>query len=160
MSSPEISAVPEIYAVCGVVEHGDQRGRMIGFPTANLPIEQQAHLDGVWAGWIDTRSRLLPAAISVGNRSTFYGEDGFRLLEAHVLDFDEDLYGQTVTVWMCARLRDQRTFASVEALVEQLGEDVRGARAWAAEGRQPMPIAPRVAWPLPFGRALAIAVGG
>lgn len=119
------------FVVKGVVEHGDERGRTIGFPTANLAVRQDARLDGVWAGWIEVGGRRLPTAVSVGNRPTFYGPNGFRLLEAHVLDFDEDIYGQTVTVWLCELLRDQCAFASLQALIDQLGDDVSRARTWA-----------------------------
>ncbi|MCU1394795.1 MAG: riboflavin kinase/FAD synthetase [Ilumatobacteraceae bacterium] len=122
------------FTVQGRVEAGDQRGRLLGFPTANLSIEPQAHYEGVWAGWLTWAGVRHAAAISVGGRPTFYGRDGFRLLEAHVLDFDEDIYGETVTVWMCQRLRTQRKFESLDALVAQLRSDVASTRRWASEG--------------------------
>ncbi len=150
---------PGAFAVRGVVEHGDERGRTIGFPTANLPLEHHAHLDGVWAGWIDIDGQFLAAAISVGNRSTFYGEDGFRLLEAHVLDFVGDLYGKVVTVWMCEHLREQCAFSSIDALIEQLRTDVRSTRSWAATARRAGAQVTQLASPLPFGRAVEVAAG-
>jgi len=71
--------------VRGAVERGDQRGRTLGFPTANLSIDGTALEDGVWAGWLDRGAGLHLSAISVGGRPTFYGRAGQRLLEAHVL---------------------------------------------------------------------------
>ncbi|MET0324759.1 MAG: riboflavin kinase [Ilumatobacteraceae bacterium] len=119
--------------ICGVVEAGDQRGRTIGFPTANLPIIDGLVSHGVWAGWLVRQDdTVLPAAISVGRRSTFYGERGHVLLEAHVIDFDGDLYGETVTVHLGAHLREQRTFDGVDSLIGQLRRDVEVAAAWCA----------------------------
>jgi riboflavin kinase/FMN adenylyltransferase len=127
------SATPDqLLVVRGGVEHGDRRGRTLGFPTANVPIAQDELLDGVWAGWVDCRAGRHVAAISVGNRPTFYGRAGFRLLEAHLLDFDGDLYGEVIDVWLAHRLRSQRRFADVGELTAQLAADVAATRAWAA----------------------------
>jgi riboflavin kinase/FMN adenylyltransferase len=124
--------------VRGVVEHGDQRGRLLGFPTANLSIEGVVIPDGVWAGWFERASgERHGAAISIGSRPTFYGRDGARLIEVHVLDLDADLYDEVVTVWLVTRLRAQRRFKSIEALVEQLRADVTASRAWCTAGWQP-----------------------
>jgi riboflavin kinase/FMN adenylyltransferase len=71
-----------------------------------------------------------PAAISLGRRPTFYAESGMLLLEAYVLDFDGDLYGQAARVRFGKRLRAQERFESVEALIEQMGRDVEAVRAW------------------------------
>jgi FAD synthase len=118
-------------AVCGVVEHGDERGRELGFPTANLSLPDRDPRDGVWAGWVaDDDGGLLPSAISIGRRSTFYGTTGVRLLEAHVLDFDGDLYDREMMVVVGAKLRGQRRFAGFEQLLVQLRCDVEDARAW------------------------------
>lgn len=126
------TAEPPALVVRGGVEHGDQRGRTLGFPTANLAITDDALLDGVWAGWVDHRGGRHTAAISVGSRPTFYGRHGFRLLEAHLLDFDDDLYDEVVDVWLVHRLRGQRRFAGVADLTAQLTADVAATRAWAA----------------------------
>ncbi|MET0460694.1 MAG: riboflavin kinase [Ilumatobacteraceae bacterium] len=119
-----------VLVVRGGVERGDQRGRTLGFPTANLPIEHGELLDGVWAGWVDCRGQRHAAAISVGHRPTFYGREGFRLLEAHLLDFDAEIYDEIVDVWLCHRLREQRRFAGVAELTAQLAADVAATRAW------------------------------
>lgn len=120
--------------VRGEVEYGDQRGRQLGFPTANVALGGDDPDDGVWAGWLDrsTGERLL-TAVSVGRRQTFYGRAGKRLLEAHVVDFEGDLYGEVVTVWLGRRLRGQRTFAGLDELVAQLRQDVVATRAWSVD---------------------------
>jgi riboflavin kinase/FMN adenylyltransferase len=119
----------------GVVEHGDQRGRELGFPTANVAVPDRACLpaDGVYAGIFvgdDLVERV--AAISLGRRPTFYEEHGLLLLEAFLLDFDGDLYGQRAAVRFVARIRGQERFDSVEALVERMGVDVAETRRRAA----------------------------
>jgi riboflavin kinase/FMN adenylyltransferase len=120
----------EMFVVRGGVEHGDERGRTLGFPTANLSIAGTTLDDGVWAGWADRGTSRHLAAISVGGRPTFYGREGFRLLEAHILDFNADLYDEVITVWLCHRLRGQRRFPSLESLVQQLHADMAACRNW------------------------------
>lgn len=121
-------------ALQGAVEHGDQRGRELGFPTANLHLDEGTSastlVDGVWAGRCELPDgRSVMAAISIGRRSTFYGQVGTRLLEAHLLDFDEDLYELEVTVHLDHWIRGQTVFASKEELVTALEDDVRRTRA-------------------------------
>ena len=88
----------------GIVEHGDARGRTIGFPTANLAICDPGVEDGVWAAQIRVDSdQWAVAAVSVGRRRTFYTGQGPRLLEAHLLDFNGDLYGRTMRVELTVR---------------------------------------------------------
>ena len=121
------------YAVRGEVVRGDQRGRELGFPTANVPTDGMtaAPGDGVYAGWLrrlDT-GEVLPAAISVGTNPTFDGERE-RRVEAYVLDRDDlELYGVEVEVSFVDRLRGMVAFESVERLVAQMDDDVARARA-------------------------------
>jgi riboflavin kinase/FMN adenylyltransferase len=145
------------YVLRGLVEHGDRRGRTIGFPTVNLAVEELPSLDGVWAGWLDLRHERYPTAISVGVRPTFYGLDGFRLLEAHILGFEGECYDELVTVWMSHRLRDQARFDSVAALVEQLRHDVDATRQWAATADATLRRVERDLVSIPFGRAVPIS---
>jgi riboflavin kinase/FMN adenylyltransferase len=137
--SERLSTPDGLVAVRGPVELGDQRGRTIGFPTANIAIEGTGVEDGVWAGWLDRADATRhAAAVSIGSRSTIYGRHGFRLLEAHVLDFDDDLYDEVVTVFLCQRLRGQKRFPSLDALKEQLQQDVAFSRQWCeGSGWQP-----------------------
>ncbi|PRY10797.1 riboflavin kinase [Kineococcus rhizosphaerae] len=120
----------------GVVEHGDQRGRLLGFPTANIGVPEHGLRDGVWAGTVQLDPEhdgpVHVAAVSVGHRPTYYGKDGDRLLEAHLLDFAGDLYDRRVLVRLHVRLRPQRRFSGSGELVEQMQRDVADTRAWAA----------------------------
>lgn len=121
------------HAVAGTVQRGDGRGRELGFPTANVAVSGRLCLpaDGVYAGSVVTADgEERPAALSLGRRPTFY-EEGVRLLEAYVLDFDGDLYGQTVEVRFNARIRGQEAFGSVEELVARMHDDVEAVRARA-----------------------------
>lgn len=117
----------------GVVEHGDQRGRLLGFPTANLNIPGMEVEDGVWAGTIeidpDSQGPTHLAAISVGRRPTYY-QKGKRLLEANLIDFEGDLYGLKVKAVLHAYLRPQRHFLGTDDLVIQLRSDTACVRAW------------------------------
>lgn len=123
------------HRVDGVVERGDQRGRDLGFPTANLRTDKYAAIpaDGVYAGSVwrldergQTQGRLGTAAISVGTNPTFEGHE--RRVEAYVLDFDGDLYGDGLGIEFIERLRGMVRFDSVEALVEQMHRDVAATR--------------------------------
>lgn len=118
----------------GIVEHGDARGRTIGFPTANLPLSGSGIEDGVWAAQVRIGAdEWAVAAVSIGRRRTFYGGQGPQLLEAHLLDFDGDLYGHTMRVELTAKLRGQQSFSSLHALMEQLHRDVAATRQWATD---------------------------
>ena len=123
------------HEVRGPVEHGDARGRLLGFPTANVSVPENICLpaDGVYAGTFsaaDGVARL--AAISVGRRPTFYAEAGLSLVEAYVLDLDGDLYGQPARVRFSHRLRGQERFDDVDDLVAQMHRDVERVRELGA----------------------------
>lgn len=116
----------------GLVVIGDRRGRELGFPTANveLPAATTLPADGVYAGWLErSDGRRHVAAISVGLRPTYYTDDGPRLVEAYLLDFEADLYGELVRVGFGARVRGQVRFDNSEELVEQMQRDVAAVRA-------------------------------
>lgn len=125
------------FSVRGVVVKGDQRGRELGFPTANVPTTGMAAApaDGVYAGHLtrtDTGERL-PAAISVGTNPTFAGERE-RRVESYVLDRDDlDLYGVEVVVEFHAHLRGMVKFDGIESLIETMNDDVRRARSVLGE---------------------------
>lgn len=115
----------------GVVVHGDQRGRLLGFPTANVEVPNVICLpaDGVYAGWYLTpEGTRRPCAINLGRRPTFYEHADHSLLEAHLIDFDGDLYEQKARVEFTHFLRSERKFEGIEALVAQLNHDVEHAR--------------------------------
>jgi riboflavin kinase/FMN adenylyltransferase len=115
----------------GVVVEGDRRGRELGFPTANVAVPNRCCLpaDGIYAGHFvgaDGIERM--TAISLGRRPTFYESADASLLEAYVLDFDGDLYGQDVRVRFEHHLRGEQKFDSVDALVAQIERDVHATR--------------------------------
>lgn len=126
------------YSVRGTVVQGDQRGRELGYPTANVPTDglTAAPADGVYAGWLtrrDTGERL-PAAISVGTNPTFDGVRA-RRVESYVLDrTDLELYGVEVEVAFVERIRGMEAFASVEELLDQMADDVARTREVLAAG--------------------------
>lgn len=125
----------EFFVVRGQVEKGDQRGRELGFPTANIALRDQDGQvgDGVWAGWAERADgTLIAAAVSVGRRPTYYGADGYRLVEAHLLDFSGNLYGEELTIWLGHHLREQEAYPSSEALIAALDKDIADAAEWAA----------------------------
>jgi riboflavin kinase/FMN adenylyltransferase len=119
------------HEVRGVVERGDRRGGAhLGVPTANLSVPQRICLpaDGVYAGTFLAEDEVeRPAAISVGTRPTFY-EDGDVLLEAHLLDFDGDLYDQRARVRFREWIRGQERFESVDDLIAQMDDDIESTR--------------------------------
>lgn len=119
------------HEVRGVVEKGDERGRELGFPTANVAVAGEILLpaDGVYAGWYQRPDgSLVPAAINLGRRPTFYEHATESLLEAHLLDFSGDLYGEPARVRFVERLRDEVRFEDAEALVAQMHADVAAVR--------------------------------
>jgi riboflavin kinase/FMN adenylyltransferase len=123
------------FALVGSVVHGEQRGRALGYPTANLDFSQPVALppDGIYAArttWggdsvLDPRDRA-DAVISLGTQPTFGGR--VRVLEVHLLDRDEELYGERMRVQFCQWIRGQRRYDSADALIEQMGDDVVRAR--------------------------------
>ena len=115
----------------GPVVKGDQRGRLLGFPTANVEVPNGLCLpaDGVYAGWYERPSGEIHAcAINLGRRPTFYEHADSSLLEAHLLDFDGDLYGEIARVRLAHFLRSERKFDGVEPLITQLTQDVGHTR--------------------------------
>jgi riboflavin kinase/FMN adenylyltransferase len=119
------------HEVRGVVVEGDRRGRELGFPTANVAVPSRCCLpaDGIYAGrFVGADGVDRATAISLGRRPTFYETADSSLLEAYVLDFDGDLYGQAAKVRFVQRLRGEQKFDSVDALVAQIERDVDDAR--------------------------------
>jgi riboflavin kinase/FMN adenylyltransferase len=123
----------QVFRFTGTVVKGDQRGRELGFPTANVPVQvgYAVPADGVYAGWVrrldSEHSPRWPAAISVGTNPTFGGVE--RRVEAYVLDRDDlELYGVEIAVEFYARLRGQVKYRGREALIEQMQADVEHVR--------------------------------
>jgi riboflavin kinase/FMN adenylyltransferase len=116
------------YRLRGRVVVGEQRGRTLGFPTANLHVPGGVMLppDGVYAAWGRTPAGRFGVALNVGVRPTFAGRR--RTIEAHLLDFEGDLYGQWLTLEVMTRLRGEGRFADTAALTRAIANDVRQTR--------------------------------
>ena len=118
------------HEVRGEVVRGDARGRELGFPTANVALADDRALpcNGIYAGWVGLDGQTFAAAISLGTRPTF-GDGSDRRLEAYILDFDDNLYGQELKVRFVQRLRPELRFSDRAALVGQMRSDVAQTRA-------------------------------
>ncbi|MGA8296566.1 MAG: riboflavin kinase [Acidimicrobiales bacterium] len=122
----------DVHLVEGIVVEGDHRGRALGFPTANLePGETAVPEDGIYAGYTTRAdgSRYL-SAISIGVRPTYYGDDAAVIVEAHLIDFDGDLYGERLLVEIEDLMREQVRFETEAELRAQIAADVEAVRAW------------------------------
>jgi riboflavin kinase/FMN adenylyltransferase len=121
-----LGALPTVRSV---VVQGEQRGRTLGYPTANLRPGPEGLIpaDGVYAGWLSVDDEKLPAAISVGNNPTFEGVPA-RQVEAYVLDRDIELYGKTVEVSFVDYIRGMKKFFGVEELISEIEHDVSMVR--------------------------------
>lgn len=143
LAGGDVAAAAEMlgrpYEIRGVVIEGDQRGRTIGFPTANVPVDARTAwpADGVYAGWCrildadaapDSDVRH-PCAINIGRRPTFHQHAEHSLLEAHLIDFSGDLYGKTVAVEFVDFLRSEHRFSGIDELSAQLKKDIEHARS-------------------------------
>jgi riboflavin kinase / FMN adenylyltransferase len=118
------------FGVRGTVAKGDQRGRTIGFPTANIAVEDQHALpaDGVYVCRATVGTRQYGAVTNIGMRPTFDGKR--RTVEAYLLDFVDDIYGETLRLDFLHRLRGEQKFDGIAALVAQITRDVAAAREW------------------------------
>lgn len=118
------------YALRGEVVHGEGRGRKIGFPTANIDVwqEQIIPANGIYASWAYLNGERLMAATNVGVRPTFNGSN--ITVEPYLLEFDRDIYGQTLEITFEKRLRPEARFNSLPDLIAQIGRDVNDARAY------------------------------
>lgn len=116
------------YSMKGEVVRGQRLGSDLGFPTCNLnPHRRRIPLHGVYACEVRLGDRYRQAAVNIGFRPTVT-EDGEALLEAHILDFDEDLYGKTIEIIFRRKIREEVKFDGLEALKRQIGADVRRVR--------------------------------
>ncbi|MBK5071900.1 bifunctional riboflavin kinase/FAD synthetase [Budviciaceae bacterium CWB-B4] len=118
------------YSMCGRVVHGDELGRTIGFPTANLPMKRLvAPIKGVYAVEVNgLADKPLPGVANIGTRPTVSGVR--QQLEVHLLDVDMDLYGRHIDVVIREKLRSEQRFASLDALKQQIENDVVTAREY------------------------------
>jgi riboflavin kinase/FMN adenylyltransferase len=117
------------FAIEGEVMRGDQRGRQLGFPTANVGLDDYVRpAFGVYAVRVRlSDGRVFPGVANIGRRPTVGGED--ERLEVHLFDFDEDLYGQRIETELVARIRPEQKFGSLDALKDRIAKDAEAARA-------------------------------
>ena len=115
------------YHVEGLVVEGEKRGRKLGFPTVNLDTEWEIlPKPGVYATYVRLPDGFYESITNIGIRPTF--EESRLTVETHIFDFSDDLYGKKVRVNFVKRLRDEKRFAGVDELVEQIGHDVAAVR--------------------------------
>ena len=116
------------YSLRGPVVHGDHRGRLIGFPTANVAVTPDRALPafGVYATWAYVGETRYASATNIGNRPTFDGQR--TTVETHLIDFDSDIYDRILRVEFVRRLRSERRFSGVEEIRAQIERDVEEAR--------------------------------
>jgi len=112
------------YTLSGIIIHGDKLGSKLGFPTANIQVEETYKLipaDGVYAVYVTLENVTYQGMLNIGNRPTVEGHE--KRIEVNIFDFDQKIYGKVVTISFVKRIRDEKKFDSLEALSRQLSED-------------------------------------
>lgn len=121
------------YSMMGRVVYGLQIGRTIGVPTANIRLQRdQTPLEGIFAVTVDGLGPTRQGAASIGVRPTVDGKEP--LLEVHLLDFDEDIYGRLLTVTLRWKIREERRFPTLHAMKEEIERDIEKTRAFFSQG--------------------------
>ncbi|MFZ2196921.1 MAG: bifunctional riboflavin kinase/FAD synthetase [Thermodesulfovibrionales bacterium] len=115
------------YALCGIVVKGDGRGRGLGFPTANI-VSRHSIIpsNGVYAVRLFVRDKYYNGIVNIGMRPTFDAKS--MAIEVHIFDFDEDIYGEELTLYFAGKIREERKFSSAEALINQINSDINSAK--------------------------------
>lgn len=116
------------YTIEGLVIHGKNKGKAIGFPTANILVDNELIIPrtGVYAGYINVKNQEYKAIINIGHNPTFNFNDSLSV-EVNIIHFNEDIYGESVTVKFMNRLRDEKKFDTIQQLIEQLNLDAMNA---------------------------------
>jgi len=117
------------YTIEGTVIHGDGRGKHIGIPTANLSVWEKKLLpvEGVYAAFALIKRSRFPTVVSIGFRPTFYETPKQQTIEAHILNFSDQIYGMQIKLQFISRLRQERKYESVNELMEQIRKDISDA---------------------------------
>jgi riboflavin kinase/FMN adenylyltransferase len=118
------------YSIKGTVVNGEARGRQIGFPTANLSLDGYYvyPVNGVYAVHALVDGKVFEGVMNIGTKPTFSGDSLIRSFEVHLFDFNRDIYGQSMRVEFVSYLRAERKFSSIDALIEQIGNDAEAAK--------------------------------
>lgn len=124
------------YTISGRVVHGDKRGRGLGYPTININLHRhQSPVAGIFAAKVyGLKPEVVPAAVSVGSRPVFEGRDVN--LEAHLLDFDQEVYGAYVTIELLKQLRHEQMFDNIDDLKQQMNNDIAEIRKYFSENNK------------------------
>ena len=117
------------YSIEGTVVHGDGRGKHIGIPTANLSLWEKKLLPakGVYAAFALLKRKRFPAVVSIGFRPTFYEISEQQTVEAHIINFSDQIYGMRIKLQFISRLRQEKKYGSVNELMEQIRIDISDA---------------------------------
>lgn len=119
----------ELYKVSGRVIKGEKRGKELGFPTANIRLHKKIP-EGIYAASVTINGRVYQAASFVGSAQTFMQTEV--KVESYILDFQGDLYGKWITVRLYEKIRDNKKFSSVDALVKEMQKDVEKIKTFFA----------------------------
>ncbi|MCE7794559.1 bifunctional riboflavin kinase/FAD synthetase [Salipaludibacillus sp. CUR1] len=120
------------YKITGVVEHGEKRGRTIGFPTANVSTDAQKEIPaaGVYAVTFKVNGKMYSGVCNIGSKPTFHDETAKQTIEVHLLDTEKNLYDEKVEVVFLGRIRGEIKFDGAEALIAQINKDIAEARSF------------------------------
>jgi riboflavin kinase/FMN adenylyltransferase len=122
-------------ALFGTVVRGDGRGKLLGFPTANLDLEGELHPGrGVYGAAVEIAGRTWAAVVNIGGRPTFHEHAAADTVEVHVPGWSGDLYGRTLEIFLFGKIRDERRFDGPDALREQIGRDLAFLRERVESG--------------------------
>ncbi|WP_274854203.1 riboflavin kinase [Bacillus methanolicus] len=122
-----IQAVKEHISICGRVVHGRKKGREIGFPTANVDADAGQLENGVYGVSVSLKGDLYKGIMNIGVKPTFESNLE-KTIEVHLLDFQNDIYGELMECQLLFKVRDERKFPSIEFLKNQIKEDIRYAK--------------------------------
>jgi len=127
------------YSIKGTVVHGDGRGKHIGIPTANLSVWEKKLIPaaGVYASYAFINRKRFPAVVGIGFRPTFYEIPEQQTIEAHVLNFSNQIYGMQMELQFISRLRKEKKFRSVNGLMKQIRTDISNAKEVLANDKTP-----------------------
>jgi riboflavin kinase/FMN adenylyltransferase len=132
------------YTLCGIVVKGDGRGRGLGFPTANIAAKHSIiPSNGVYAVKLFVRDKYYDGIVNIGMRPTF--DTNSLAIEVHIFAFDEDIYGEEITLYFIQKIREEKKFQNAEALITQINADIKKAKnilseyPEMSESRQPLP---------------------
>ena len=116
-----------LYVLQGIVIQGKKRGKIFGFPTANIPLDKDVP-EGIYASEVILMDKVYPAATFIGAAETYNEND--KKVESYILDFNQDIYNKKITVKLYNKLRENKKFTSEQKLVEQIKKDVEGVKKY------------------------------